>query len=75
MLADTTWVATKVSHGVISVCCDNVFSSKNIPDYTLTFLASWGVTQIHQLALGHISPGPVEHKMAVGSGIEAMVGI
>ena len=41
----------------------------------LTFLASWGVTQIVQLALGHESPGPVEHKMVVSCGIEALVGI
>ncbi len=40
-----------------------------------TFLARWGVTQILQPALGNESPGPEEHKMAVGSGIKALVGI
>ncbi len=32
-------------------------------------------TQILQLALGNESPGPEEHKMAVGSAIEALVEI
>ena len=75
MHADTIWVTPQVAHGVISVCSDEVFSTKKIPDYTLTFLTSWGVTQIVQLGLGHESPGPVEHKMVVGSGIEALIGI
>ncbi len=41
----------------------------------LTFLASWGVTQILQLALENESPGPGKHKMVVGSTIEALVRI
>ena len=50
-------------------------TTKKFPDYTLTSLASWGGTQILQLALGNESPGPEEHKMPVGSAIEALVGI
>ncbi len=46
---------------------------KKCPDYTLTFLASWGVTQILQLAIGNESHGPAEHIMPVGSAIEALV--
>ncbi len=38
-------------------------------------MATWGVTPILQLALETESPGPVEHKMAVGYAIEALVGI
>ena len=52
-----------------------MFSTKKFPDYTLTFLASWGVTQILQLAIGNESPGIVEHKMLFHSAIEALVGI
>ncbi len=43
--------------------------------YTLTLLASWGMTQILQLALGNESPGPEEYRMSVGSAIEALVHI
>ncbi len=53
MHADTPWGTTQVAHDVISFCYDEVFSTKKFPDYTLTFLASWGVTQILQLALGN----------------------
>ena len=58
MHADTPWGTLQVAHGVISFCSDEVFSTEKFPDYTLTFLASWGVTQIFQLALGNESPGP-----------------
>ncbi len=75
MHVDTPWGTPQVGHGVISFCSDEVFSTKKFPDYTLTFLASSGGTQIFPLALGSESPGPVEHKMAVGCGIEALVGI
>ena len=40
-----------------------------------SFLVNWGATQILQLPLGNESPAPEEHKMAVGSAIEALVGI
>ncbi len=54
---------------------DEVFSTKKFPDFILTFLASWGVTQNLHFALEHESPGPEESKIAVGSAIEALVGI
>ena len=73
MHADTPWGTLQVAHGVISFCSDEVFSTKKCPDYSLTFLASCGVTQILQLALGNESSGPDEHKKAVGSAIEALV--
>ncbi len=75
MQADTPWVTPQVAHGVIPVCLVEVFSTKKFPKYTLTFLASWGVTQILQLALGHKSPCPVEHKIVFCSGIKGLVGI
>ncbi len=75
MHADTPWGTLQVAYGVISFCSNEVFSTKKIPDYTLTFLASWGGTQILQLALGNESPGTEENKMEVGSAIEALVGI
>ncbi len=74
MHADTPWGTLQVAHGVISFCSDEVFSTGKCPDYTLTFLASWGVTQILQLALGNKFSASVQHKMAVGSAIEALVG-
>ena len=43
--------------------------------YYLTFLASLGVTQILQIAFENESPGAEEHKMAVGSAIQALVEI
>ncbi len=75
MQADTHWGTLQVAHGFISFCPDEMFSTEKFPDYTLTFLASWGGSQILQLALGNESPGPEEHKMAVSSAIEALVGI
>ncbi len=73
--ADTPFGTLQVAHGVLLFCSNEVFSTKKFPDYTLTFLASWGGTQILHLALGNESPGTEEHKMAVGSAIEALVGI
>ncbi len=75
MFADTPWGTLQLAHGVISFCSNEVFSTETFPDYTLTFLASWGVTQIVQLVLGNESPGPEEHRMSVGSAIEALVHI
>ncbi len=73
--ADTPWGTLQIAHAVISLCSDEVLLTKKFPDYTLTFMASWGVTQILQPALENESPGPEEHKMAVGSAIEALVQI
>ncbi len=75
MHADIPWGTPQVAHGDISFCSDEVFSTKKFPNYTLTFMASWGVTQILHFALEHESPGPEESKIAVGSAIEALVGI
>ncbi len=72
MQADTPWGTLQVAHGFISFCSDEVFWTEKFPDCTLTFLASWGVTQYLQVALGNESPGLREHKMAVGSTIEAL---
>ncbi len=75
MHLDTLSGALQLAHSVISHCSDDAFSTKKFPDCTLTFLACWGVTQILQLALGNESPGPEEHRKAVSSAIEALVGI
>ncbi len=75
MHADTPWGTLQVAHGYISFCSNEVFSTEQFPHDTLTFLVSWGVTQVFQLALRNESPGPEEHKMALGSAIEALVEI
>ncbi len=75
MHAHTPWATLQVAHGVVSFCYNEVFSTEKFPDYTLKFWASWGMIEILQLALGNKCPGPEEHKMAVGSAIEALVGI
>ncbi len=72
MHAHTPWGTLQVAHGVISFCSDEVFSTEKFPDYTLKFLARRGVTQILHIALGNESPGPEEHKSAVGSAIKAL---
>ncbi len=75
MHADIQWHTLQVAHGVISFHSDEVFSPGKFPDYTLTFLASWGVTQIFQLVLGNESFIPEEHKKTVCSVCEALLEI
>ncbi len=72
MHAHPPWGTLQIAHGVISFCSDEVFSTEKFPDYTLTFLARRGVTQILQVALGNESPGPKDHKSPAASAIEAL---